>query len=74
MVVLRRVINSKKAFYALVPVVVNAVGAFADVDVTQPAILVLDAAFAMLLLAQMVIDAVQGSPSDAAIVVKTSKK
>lgn len=64
MKVLKRIINSKKAIYAFVPILVNAIGAFVDIDLTQPAILVLDGAFGLLLVAQGVLDMIYGSQSD----------
>ena len=62
--VIKRIISSKKAIYAMVPVVVNVVGAFVQIDLTQPAILVLDGAFGLLLVAQGILDMIYGSPSD----------
>lgn len=61
---LGRIVGSQKAFYALVPTVANGVAAVCGVDITQPAILVLDAAFALLFLAQWLLDLRWGSPSD----------
>lgn len=62
--VIRRIVASKKAIYAMVPVVANAAGAVIGADVQHPAMLVLDLAFASLLLAQWILDLRWGSPSD----------
>lgn len=67
MVLIGRILNSKKALYAMVPVVVNAVASFGGADLTQPAIVILDAAFALLIVAQTVLDLRFGSASDGTV-------
>ena len=61
---LSRILTSKKAVYAAVPAVANVVGELVGIDVTQPAVLVLDAAVASLLVAQLLLDMRWGSGSD----------
>jgi len=64
-ILMTRIISSKKAFYSMVPVLINMVGEIAGIDITQPAMLVLDAAFAGLVFAQLILDLRWGSNSDA---------
>jgi len=61
---IRRIIGSKKAIYAMVPVFANAVSSVAGVDPQAPALLVLDLGFAALLLVQFLLDLRWGSTSD----------
>lgn len=62
--VFERILLSKKLIYAAVPVIANAVAAFAGYDPTSKAMLVLDAAFALLLVIQGLLDFHFGSASD----------
>lgn len=64
MELLMRILASKKAIYAMVPVVANFLVLALGYDPTAVAMLVLDAAFAFLVAAQTVLDAVHGSASD----------
>lgn len=64
MSVIKRVIKSKKAFYALVPVVANLVAQLFGIDSTEIFMFVLDAAFALLLVSQAALDLRYGSVSD----------
>lgn len=61
---LGRILGSQKFVYALVPGLANVVASAFGVDITQPAILALDAAFAALFLGQWILDLRWGSPSD----------
>jgi len=61
---IERVLASKKAMYAAVPGIANLLCEVLGIDVTQPAVLVLDAAFASLLVAQFALDLRWGSCSD----------
>lgn len=61
---IKRIIASKKFFYALVPVLANLIVAITGHDPTTPLILAIDAAFALLLLIQFLLDLRWGSPSD----------
>lgn len=62
--VITRIVNSKKAIYAVIPVVANVIVSVFGYDPTSTVILVLDAAFAALLFFQGVIDVRFGSQSD----------
>jgi hypothetical protein len=59
-----RILGSKKAVYAAIPMLANLGVALTGHDVTQPLMLVLDAGFALLLLSQFFLDMRWGSPSD----------
>ncbi len=61
---LARILTSQKTVYAAVPAIANVVCDLAGIDVTHGAILVLDAAFAMLLVGQLMLDLRWGSKSD----------
>ena len=65
MKVLQRIIGSRKSVLAMVPVVSNAIASMAGIDLQGIPMLVVDFAFAGLVIAQTIIDAVHGSPSDA---------
>lgn len=62
--VFARVFASKKVIYAAVPIVANAVASFMGYDPTAKALIVLDAAFALLLVIQGLLDIKFGSFSD----------
>ena len=64
MKVLNRIINSRKSVLAMVPVVANLIGELFGVDLKGIPMLVIDFAFGGLVIAQTIIDAVNGSPSD----------
>ena len=61
---LTRILSSQKAAYAMVPTAANFVLGSTGFDITQPAVLVLDLAFAALFVAQWALDLRWGSPSD----------
>ena len=64
MLFFERILASKKFIYAAVPIVANAVASFLGYDPTGKAMLVLDAAFAILLVVQGLLDIKFGSASD----------
>ncbi len=61
---LRRISKSKKAIYAAVPMLISVVTLATGQDVGHQALLVVDAFFAMLLVAQTMLDMRWGSQSD----------
>jgi hypothetical protein len=61
---MQRIYSSKKVIYAAVPIFANVVAGFFGMDPTSKMILVIDAAFAMLLIIQGFLDIKFGSPSD----------
>jgi energy-converting hydrogenase Eha subunit C len=62
--VLLRIINSKKAIYVAIPIITTAIAAFLGYDPLNEVLLVVDAGFAILVVAQTILDAKHGSPSD----------
>lgn len=74
---LNRIIMSKKAIFAMVPVIATAIAEILGFDPTSWFLIVLDTAFAVLVAAQTVLDAIHGSASDGtdgALAVKAREK
>lgn len=61
---LPRILGSQKMIYAQVPVAANIVGRLFGMDIMDPLLLVVDAGFWGLAIAQFALDLRWGSPSD----------
>jgi len=64
MKLIKRLLNSKKSIYALIPVLANLLGDVAGFDITSHAMIIFDSGFGMLLISQTLLDFKWGSPSD----------